>query len=120
MMGDELSTVPFALPSTFTKGSREWAISRMAMKLIFGSARAQPRVRNAACKRCGLCVDACPVDAIERRGEELSPRIKDELCIQCFCCHEVCPHKAISTRSSLGMKIWRMIDRRRIAKSVKM
>lgn len=116
MMGDPLEKPGFVLPSTFMKGSRDWAISRLAMKIIFGSVKAQPRIRSSVCKRCGLCVDACPVDAIEHRGEKLPPKIKEELCIQCFCCHEVCPHKAIATRSSISMKAWRWLDRRRIAR----
>ena len=106
----------FALPSTYTKGRREWWISRLFVRLIFQNLKSQPKIDDAICKRCGLCVDACPVGAIEGRGTEMSPRIEEEMCIQCFCCHEVCPHRAIDLKESKSLRIWRWLTDRRVAR----
>lgn len=46
------------------------------------------------CKKCGLCVKACPVDAITGRKKELA-YINKEKCIKCRACIETCPFLAI-------------------------
>ncbi len=115
-VGDDVKRVDFALPSTYTKGRREWWIAGFATRMIFGNLGAQPRIDPKRCRRCGMCVDACPVDAIENRGEDLSPRIKRELCIQCFCCHEICPHRAIDLKASASLRLWRWLANRRAAR----
>lgn len=44
------------------------------------------------CRRCGICVKKCPVNALE-----LKPYAKcdHKICIHCLCCVEVCPYDAI-------------------------
>ena len=47
-----------------------------------------------ACKGCGVCLKACPVDAIE--GEKKKPhRIKPEVCVKCGACLDRCPFDAV-------------------------
>jgi uncharacterized protein (DUF362 family)/Pyruvate/2-oxoacid:ferredoxin oxidoreductase delta subunit len=56
--------------------------------------KARPRVNLKACKHCNMCVESCPVQAIER-GTKV---IDYSLCIECMCCHELCEHKAVELR----------------------
>jgi len=48
------------------------------------------------CTRCGTCVKACPVFAINM--EELSAKVDKSKCIRCYVCFEVCEYNAISVR----------------------
>ncbi|MCX7787155.1 MAG: DUF362 domain-containing protein [Spirochaetes bacterium] len=58
----------------------------------------QPRIDPERCKRCGICVEACPVPgkALAFANRKTNhPVYVYKRCIRCFCCHEMCPHKAI-------------------------
>ena len=55
---------------------------------------------DSACIRCGRCVRACPVQALQLDAGEPTPRLAGSQCIGCCCCHEVCPARAIRMRQS--------------------
>lgn len=46
------------------------------------------------CKKCGICVKSCPVQAIAWQDNGF-PLIDPKACIKCMCCHELCPHQKI-------------------------
>jgi uncharacterized protein (DUF362 family)/Pyruvate/2-oxoacid:ferredoxin oxidoreductase delta subunit len=67
------------------------------------SLTARPVVDRQLCKRCGICVESCPPQAMAIAGEEL--RIDYRRCIRCFCCQELCPHGALPTRQGLLLRL---------------
>jgi len=44
-------------------------------------------VPDNSCRSCGMCVSACPVEAIE----PVTLGIKESLCLRCFACVRACP-----------------------------
>lgn len=61
----------------------------------------KPYIDKDACKRCGVCVESCPVEgkAVNfTNGRKDAPVYDYKKCIRCFCCQEMCPYKAIKVR----------------------
>ncbi len=57
------------------------------------------------CKKCNICMNSCPVNAIKEDSKG-NLKIDDKLCIRCLCCHEFCPHQAIEiVKSSIANRI---------------
>ncbi|MBN1871021.1 MAG: DUF362 domain-containing protein [Candidatus Omnitrophica bacterium] len=66
----------------------------------------RPVIDEAICKKCNICKNACPVDAITITEER--SLINAKRCIRCFCCHEACPYKSIYIRKNFITNIlWR-------------
>ena len=103
----------FNLPKTFTKGMRDWWISRMVIDRIWGGLHIKPKVNKNKCQQCGLCVKSCPVNAIYSSTKK-PPKIINAKCVECYCCHEICPHQAIDLNESLYVRIGRYLGERRI------
>jgi len=53
-----------------------------------------PWVNQEMCTGCGICIEECPVHAIEQQADGLA-EINEAECIRCGQCHDVCPQKAI-------------------------
>jgi len=51
-------------------------------------------VIEGVCKKCGLCVKACPVDAIRWEKGQIA-FIELDKCTQCTSCYDACPFMAI-------------------------
>lgn len=61
----------------------------------------KPYIIKDACVRCGICVEACPVEgkAVNfTHGKKAVPEYDYKKCIRCFCCQEMCPNKAIKVK----------------------
>lgn len=52
------------------------------------------KVKTEDCTGCGICVDECPVTAIELKNEKA--HIDEEECTDCGSCVDSCPSNAIS------------------------
>jgi len=52
------------------------------------------KVNQELCAGCGVCVDACSVEAIQM--VDYRAKIDDALCTQCGVCMDACPNGAIN------------------------
>jgi len=72
------------------------------------SLTARPEVDDERCQRCGICVEACPPQAMQINTQGL--QINDNTCIRCFCCQELCPHAALHTRQGLLLRLAQFLN----------
>ncbi|MEQ8174990.1 MAG: DUF362 domain-containing protein, partial [Syntrophomonadaceae bacterium] len=56
--------------------------------------KTRPRINLKLCKNCTICIESCPVKAIDAGTK----KIDYDSCIECMCCHELCMHKAVELR----------------------
>jgi ferredoxin len=54
-----------------------------------------PEIDRARCTRCGACVIACPVDAVEMTAHGLRI-VRPAACTDCGACEDVCPTHAVT------------------------
>ena len=65
----------------------------------------RPEVDPARCRGCGVCLEACPAEAISRKKPDSAVGISDAACIRCYCCQELCPEGAIAARDAWGLRM---------------
>lgn len=56
--------------------------------------KTRPRINLRKCRDCDMCVESCPVHAIDKATKA----INYAECIECMCCHELCRHQAVELR----------------------
>lgn len=56
--------------------------------------KARPKIDTKLCINCNMCVESCPVGAIDKNLKI----INYSLCIECMCCHELCMHQAVKLK----------------------
>jgi len=74
-------------------GTLEWW--RMGIVALINSTNYVSQVNPEACSGCGICVEKCPVDAIELNDSNIA-EVNAEYCIGCGVCAHFCPENAIS------------------------
>jgi heterodisulfide reductase subunit A-like polyferredoxin len=57
--------------------------------------KTHPSINLKVCRGCNVCVESCPVEAIDRDTK----KIDYSKCIGCMCCHELCMHKAVRLKN---------------------
>ena len=66
----------------------------------------RPRVDAALCKRCGICLEACPAQCMTL-PDSGPVKIDTRECIRCFCCQELCPEGALHAHDAFGVHLLR-------------
>jgi len=69
----------------------------------------KPSVTQSRCRGCGICITACPPQAITLPKKDGAVSINHSRCIRCFCCQELCPEGAIHARDSIGVKLMKAL-----------
>lgn len=62
---------------------------------IINFLKTRPQINLKVCKQCNVCVESCPVQAIDRETKKIDyPK-----CIECLCCHELCMAQAVDLKN---------------------
>jgi uncharacterized protein (DUF362 family)/Pyruvate/2-oxoacid:ferredoxin oxidoreductase delta subunit len=84
-----LTDVQFGLPVFLKNRLKHYLTSR-------------PTAVPEKCRLCGVCVEACPSQAIAIENGRLT--FDYHRCIRCFCCRELCPDGALDVRDGVLLK----------------
>lgn len=98
----EFNVKDFKFPHTRKLDLFPRPLVRTLGKLLWVKAKVNEKI----CKKCMLCVQSCPVKAIEPQNTRNYPQVNKDECISCFCCHELCPYQAINFDKSFLAKIF--------------
>ena len=90
VIGEKNIKVDFKKPTMKTNLSSK--LPEPIVKLIFNFTALNPYLNKNKCKKCNICADVCPVDAIKLNPY---PKFDRKKCVLCYCCHENCPYNAI-------------------------
>ncbi len=71
--------------------------------------RSKAEINQSLCSRCGLCMDKCRFNAIEKTG--LKYNVNQYSCEGCTLCSEICPVKAIEMKEEEAGK-WYLSESR--------
>lgn len=82
----------FKLPKRFKSTKR---LGNKAVIKVIDFFKARPRINSNKCRKCNMCVESCPVQAIDKETK----KINYDKCIECMCCHELCAYKAVELRN---------------------
>ncbi|MBN1923973.1 MAG: DUF362 domain-containing protein [Nanoarchaeota archaeon] len=75
-----------------------WNFAPAFIKNIISNYWLEIPVMNNKCIKCGDCVRACPVKAINIKDKAVVDYNK---CIRCYCCHELCRYKAVDLKKKI-------------------
>ncbi len=56
--------------------------------------KTRPKINLKKCQKCNMCVESCPVNAIDKETK----KIDYDICIECMCCHELCMYEAVDLK----------------------
>ncbi|NLY55028.1 MAG: DUF362 domain-containing protein [Firmicutes bacterium] len=66
-------------------------VAKFMLNTVVNLFKTRPQVNQERCRKCDICVENCPVEAIDPQ----SKLIDYSVCIECLCCHELCPHGCV-------------------------
>ncbi len=84
--------VSYKLPKRFRGTVKR---NSKALVRVIDFFKTHPRIDLKKCKKCNMCVESCPVEAIDKDTK----LINYDACIDCMCCHELCMFKAVELKN---------------------
>jgi uncharacterized protein (DUF362 family)/Pyruvate/2-oxoacid:ferredoxin oxidoreductase delta subunit len=103
ILGDRLETLRVRGFRQAKATDVNFGLPPLLKNVLKNSLTARPVPDLQLCKRCGICIEACPPQAMEINDSGL--HIDYPRCIRCFCCQELCPHGALLTRQGLLLRL---------------
>ncbi len=103
----ELRVSNFKMPATIYTGHGLGGLNpvqRLLVPFFKNGMSVKPKVVKEKCQACGVCVKACPLEAVAINKKKHAA-IDEDRCIRCYCCHEMCPEKAIELKRSLFYRV---------------
>ncbi|HHT76646.1 MAG TPA: DUF362 domain-containing protein [Clostridiaceae bacterium] len=86
---DQVPKLPrYKLPKRFRATKKR---NGKALVKVIEFFNTRPKINLEKCRNCNMCVESCPVDAIDKETKQ----IDYTACIECMCCHEMCLFKAV-------------------------
>jgi uncharacterized protein (DUF362 family)/NAD-dependent dihydropyrimidine dehydrogenase PreA subunit len=82
----------FKLPRRFRRHKKR---NSKALVRVIDFFATHARINPNKCKQCNMCVESCPVQAIDKDTRQ----IDYNTCIDCMCCHELCMFKAVELKN---------------------
>lgn len=89
------AVINFKIPKTKMRLSGSKAAG-LIIPLAVDFMKVKPVINKNKCKHCNMCVNSCPVHAINKDTKEIDYK----KCIECMCCHELCLHHAVELRKN--------------------
>jgi len=89
----------FKLPRNINKLSNS-KLAALIMPYAVDLTKIRPKVNLETCKQCNMCVNSCPVEAINKETKE----INYDKCIECMCCHELCLYHAVELKKQNSLR----------------
>ena len=83
--------VDFKLPKRFNSKKKQ---NYKALIKVIDFLKTRPKINLSSCKQCNMCVESCPVHAIDVDTK----KIDYSRCIECMCCHELCKYSAVELK----------------------
>jgi uncharacterized protein (DUF362 family)/Pyruvate/2-oxoacid:ferredoxin oxidoreductase delta subunit len=97
ILGEKDAKIPdWKAPSTFSMMYTALGGIRFINDFFWNLQRVRPRISLERCTQCQLCVNSCPVEAIDSETHQIDKKA----CISCYCCHELCPADAVSLKKN--------------------
>jgi uncharacterized protein (DUF362 family)/NAD-dependent dihydropyrimidine dehydrogenase PreA subunit len=81
----------FKLPKRFNSKKKQ---NYKSIIKVIDFLKTRPKIKLSLCKQCNMCVESCPVQAINKDTKV----IDYSKCIECMCCHELCSYKAVELK----------------------
>ena len=102
---NEASCAPLRLPHL---SDVQFGLPRFLKNRLRNQFTSRPEVMTHRCELCGVCVRACPPEAIRVEGGRL--HFDYQRCIRCFCCRELCPHEALMLKDGWLLRLIKNCD----------